>query len=899
MDRLPMLFRTLVRLSAALLLCLWLGAGPALAQGVAVIIGNSAYRQIGPLANPARDATAIADLMRRFGFRVVEGRDLTAAGMRDLMARAAQEHKGSEAVVVFYAGHGLQVNGRNFLVPVDMTGQGLAALDTSAVPLDEVQRMAAAIAPAAIIVLDACRDQPSGLPAAGSRGLARLDDTPIAGGETRMLPDGTLIAFATAPDTVAEDGTGANSPFTKALLRHLTTPGEELRTLMTLVREEVYLATNGRQTPWVNDGLRRLVYVAPAGSPEAPGAGERRQLLVRVARLDPAERRQVETVAGTQAVPLAAMFGVLTAFGDDARDPARIEERLLAKAGEYQALKRDLAALTGADPALADLKRQANAALAEGAFGQARVALTQAIALGRASADTTRDRVREAALGLAATLAERAKLSSIAGDYRAAAADFAEAAERVRPFDDRLAADYRGQHGLALYALAQEFGERPALDEAIGVFEEALAAVPRRRLPLEWGLAQNRLGMALSLAGIREQGSEKLEEAMGHFREALKELTPQRAREDWAKATDNLAVVLSTIGQREPGVEKLNEAIALQRKALAALDPASSAMERAITLVNLGANLQVVGKRQGSIAILNEAIRAFEEARGGDLKRVAPFRWADATGNLATTVLTLAEGTDDLAGMQRAAALFQEAQTVSTRERNPVGWATAQNNLGNTLMRMGQIGDGVPTYRRAVAVLEEALDIFTQESSPSDWAMIKVNVATVKLSIAERMSSQLISAGRQAEVRAATADDLAGSITDYEAALTIHTREARPGDWASTSMGLGNALVRRGQNEQNPEHLIVGAGVLRAVLAARSRTESPIAWAMTAYNLAFALQSLASQTASSKPLAESLDLFTGARDVFRDTGLTAQARQTEMAVQLTDLMKTIFEKQGR
>ena len=238
---------------------------------VALVIGNSAYARVRPLPNPTNDARAMAKSLREIGFVVTEGTDLDRAAMqatiRDFLRDAAQ----SQVAVVYYAGHGVQVDGRNYLVPVDIQLQGLQGsggltdtmmdLDTIMAGLDDQVRTN-------ILILDACRNNPMAPRVAstgptrdieaGSSGLA----APTTLGNGATFGAGTLIAFATAPGQVALDGEGANSPFSAALTRHIGTPGLEVQQMLTRVRAEVVAATKGKQVPWSNSSLLGEVYLA-------------------------------------------------------------------------------------------------------------------------------------------------------------------------------------------------------------------------------------------------------------------------------------------------------------------------------------------------------------------------------------------------------------------------------------------------------------------------------------------------------------------------------------------------------------------------------------------------------------------------------------------------------------
>jgi hypothetical protein len=243
-----------------------LSQGARAADRAALVIGNAAYQAVTPLANPVNDATDMADALRGLGYAttlVTDGSlDAMNQGLRDFLRDA----DGAGSAVIFYAGHGVQVNGKNFLVPVDAVVQDELDLDTRTVSLDKlldlVDRSAVKVK---IVILDACRDNPlarSVVRGGGTRGLACID-LPASSAK------GTLIAFSTAPGSVAQDGTGRNSPFTEALLKSIATPGLDIRAMFGQVRADVDAATQGAQTPWVNEAI--------VGSFSFAGGGEQAQ----------------------------------------------------------------------------------------------------------------------------------------------------------------------------------------------------------------------------------------------------------------------------------------------------------------------------------------------------------------------------------------------------------------------------------------------------------------------------------------------------------------------------------------------------------------------------------------------------------------------------------------------
>lgn len=229
---------------------------------VALVIGNSAYKFAPTLANPINDASDMAEKLRGLGFEVVSGHDLDLSGVRHTVRDFVSRLDGADIALFYYAGHGLQVNGENYLAPVDAKLSSAIDLDFETVPMNLIVSAMERSAKVNLFFFDACRDNPlvdnlarSMGTRSGSvgRGLAKLG-TGI----------GSLIAFATQPGNVALDGKERNSPFTAALLRHLGTPGEDVTSDLVKVRRDVLAATNGRQVPWDNSSLTSEVVLVSA-----------------------------------------------------------------------------------------------------------------------------------------------------------------------------------------------------------------------------------------------------------------------------------------------------------------------------------------------------------------------------------------------------------------------------------------------------------------------------------------------------------------------------------------------------------------------------------------------------------------------------------------------------------
>lgn len=237
---------------AALALLLTLSAANA-ERRVALVLGNSRYQHALALINPVRDAQAMAERLKNLDFEVVSGFDMTKLQTQTTIAQFAKQVRGADIALFFYAGHGLQVSGSNYLLPVDAALEDETSLDFEAVPVDFILRQMSRETSIRLIFLDACRDNPLADVArtAGVKGArSGLAEIPIEDGGA-----GTLVAFATSPDQVAYDGSGEHSPFASALLAHMGETNVSITEAMNRVTADVVKATAGKQRPWTNVSL--------------------------------------------------------------------------------------------------------------------------------------------------------------------------------------------------------------------------------------------------------------------------------------------------------------------------------------------------------------------------------------------------------------------------------------------------------------------------------------------------------------------------------------------------------------------------------------------------------------------------------------------------------------------
>jgi TPR repeat protein len=263
-SRMRRLIATFLTLAAVFLAATPADAGVRLA----LVIGNGKYVNAPALGNPANDSADLARALRGVGFEVIEQQDASREAMTRALREFSARLRGTEVALFFYAGHGIQLNGENYLLPVDADIQSPADVRFNTVDLTDIQQEMEGSGRVNIIILDACRNNPfadrltqSGR-AAPSRGLGRIDAT----------GEGSLIVYSTQPNNVALDGAGRNSPFTAALLKHVITPGIEVRQMLSRVRGDVLAATERRQTPWDSSSLTGDIYLAGAPVAQALAA---------------------------------------------------------------------------------------------------------------------------------------------------------------------------------------------------------------------------------------------------------------------------------------------------------------------------------------------------------------------------------------------------------------------------------------------------------------------------------------------------------------------------------------------------------------------------------------------------------------------------------------------------
>lgn len=723
------------------------------------MIGQSEYVHIPKLANPGNDAKRVDELLTGFGLKTEKVDNRSNKRLKRDLADFIEDAEGADVAVIYYSGHGIEAGGENYLVPVDAKVTQEAVDEGELVKLAPVLQALRERVHVTIVLLDACRTNPfpagmtlrmagdgrallmstGGL--AASKGAVALDEA----GRPESL--GEIIGFAAAPGQVALDGTpGTSSPYAAAIAKHLAAEGLDFGQVMTLVSEEVYLITKGRQQPWTNASLRRLLYFGVKSedglNDEALIRGERRELLLTIAATPRDLRRTVETYASTDNVPLDGLYAMLRSLGVEVqRNPGQLSNQLQIGAEKLKAFMEEREALRSSDAEISRLSALADEAVDEGALNAAiafhEKAKARVASLARAVEDTEAE-IKARRLEFAAVYAKSAETRELAFDYLTAAQDWGEAYAQAERWDPVKAFTYRMAQASALKSYGEYKGDNSALLRAIDLHNAIIATVARASRPDDWAKAQSNLGNALQLLGARESSSARLEEAVVAYRAALTERTRDRVPLDWARTQNNLGAALWVLGSRESGIDHLEEAAIAYRAALEERTRERAPLGWAATQNNLGGVLWAIGERETGSARFEEAIAAYRAALEERTRDRVPLDWAATQNNLGIALQASGEREGGVNRLKEAIVAFRAALEERTRGRVPLDWAATQNNLGLALQTLDEREHDFARLEEAIAAFRAALEERTRVRAPLDWAMTKGNLGIALQALGER-----------------------------------------------------------------------------------------------------------------------------------------------------------------
>lgn len=593
------------------------GAWPALAaKRVALVFSAQKYEFIRPLKNPGRDAALVAEALEKLGFAVTIENDRDLRRMRRALDDFRADRTGAEVALVYFAGHGVEISGENRLLPVNADASSLAALKASTIALDEIRAAAATIAPSVLIVLDACRDDPFGAGAAEGRSAkalgadVRATANPGFGRVGRA--ENALFAFAAAPGATASDGDGANSPFSAAFASLLATDGLEIRSVLTMVQQQVYEASGGRQLPYVESGLPKLFFAAETG--DLP---ERERLLLAMADVTPDMRAEVERVAGDAGMPLGPLYGALIAADLQSLTADERRARLEDAAAAFVKTRDDLSKFAADDPRVADLRGRAAQALALGAFDEARGLLQSAFTVDDASRRALKANFVDRTLSAANTRAVSAGAALAELDYSAAIAEFESAAALLREIELEALGESDRSRSTWLLAELGDLYTRTGQSAAARRTYEAMrrvAAIHLAALPDALLSRRDAAAASVRLAGAYRDGG-RTKDALALYRgafavaEALAGEYPQDGdlKRDVAVILEKIGDALFALGDFAAAADMIRRDVAISRE-LAQNDDSEALRDLALALERLGEAGQAMGETGSALANFTEAI---------------------------------------------------------------------------------------------------------------------------------------------------------------------------------------------------------------------------------------------------------------------------------------------------
>ncbi len=796
-------------------------------RGVALVIGESHYLSLPALANPTNDARAVAQLLTSLGFEVSSIPDGDGSRLARGLKHFVEDAAGADVALLYYSGHGIEAAGENYLVPVEADASSLTDPTNRLVPVSALLAQLKASVPIAIVLLDACRSNPfppgamvaapSGASPVAATGLDPVKGAaPLADASGAPQSLGQVIGFAAEPGHAALDGeSGGNSPYAAALLKHLAAGGFAFGDVMTMVAEEVYVKTGGRQLPWTNASLRRLLYFGQApeetGSDEASIRSARRKLLLTIAATPAEQRTMVETVAAQNEVPLDQLYGMLGALEvDTSAGPGELQAQLAAGAQKLREILARHDSETRQDPELIRLSGLADRAQSEGAINLALTFRAKASAraeeiskeLDEAEAD-----IRQRRLELAGTFADHARTAILNFDYRTAAERYEDAFRQTERWDPKAAFLYKVLEADALTDQGMVKGENAALSQAVDVYEAAKLLPGVTVFGGPAGVAINE-GITLTALAERENGTARIEQAIGVYEDALKVFSRKRYPQEWATVQ-----------------------------------------------INLGNAYDLMAQRAGGMTYYKKAIEAFRQALKIYTKQLDPDAWAGLQNNIGNELSAMADGGDAKKNLTQAIEAFHGALTVWTREKVPVQWAMAEANLAVSMRQLGDLQDGTEMLEASVAAFNDVLEVRTRDKQPVDWASTQNNLGAALLSLGQRGKGS---------------DYFKQSIDAFDKAQEVITRARDPFTWATLTYNIGRAYRFMGDAEDSVLLYRKALEQMDLALTELKRDKSPVIWGKTHSVRGEILLAIGTRTHDKATLLAARDAFITARDIFRE-----------------------------
>lgn len=867
---------------------------PAPLRGIALVIGNNEYEHLPPLANPENDALAIYQLLNDLGFETVLSTNRDARRLKRDLEDFVEDSTTADVALIYYAGHGIEAGGENWLVPTDANLDSLNSADKNLVSFSSIVERLQKTVPVVIMLLDACRDNPfpkgsllrlkensESIPVSIT-GLGEIRGaTTLSRKNIRVENLGTVIGFAAEPGRPALDGEiGQNSPYAAALLRHLETMnGEEFGMVMRMVAEEVYLKTSGRQRPWINEHLRRLLFFGIAAPTPRDEEGqivdERRQLLIKISSLDRSKRQSMEAIASSNDVPLDAIFAMLNALGEDApSNPLELDRVMSKQVQRVKQILDDRAALTSTDPEIRKLSNLADKAIDEGAVKSAVRFLERAkikFAELELLLDRTETELKARRMEAGSLYAKSAETYLLAFKHLKAAEDFARAHDQVARWDNRLAWQFKYAEMASLSSYGIYKGDNAVLKRAIKAGTTAIDIATQFLAVTEQAKSKNTLADTLLVLGQHQSGTATLERAAGVYQDVLLEPTRERVPLEWVRAQLGLGNVYFYLGQRQSGTAALDKAADAFRASLEELTRERAPLLWARAQQGLANVYSTLGQRQSGTSTLEQAADTYFASLEELTRDRVPLQWAEVQYNLGIVYYSIGQRRIDTAALDKAADAFRASLEEFTREKYPAPWAMVQSNLGLVLTTIFQREQSAPTSRlshlwndhnshsrfgEAEDAFAAALKVSTRDKNPLEWARIQSNYGLL-LSIKGELERD-----RTILLRAVQA---------YKLSLTELTRDRAPLDWATMHMSLGSIYWKLGLYENDIDSLHRANESYILSLKELTLVQAPQNFAIAQYGRGNVLLELGLRLRKRSLMLDARDALTISQGIFRSS----------------------------
>ncbi len=739
------------------------------AKRVALVFSAERYNNLATLKNPGNDADAVEKALEKLGFNVFSEADRDLKKMRRALEDFREDARGAEVALIFFAGHGMEVAGENRLMPVDADASSLARLRETSLSLEELRAAALAVAPTAILFMDACRNDPfgeSGGEGRSAKALAAEVRAAARPGLGRMgQAENTLYAFAAAPGKTASDGTGGNSPFSAGLAKHLGTGGLEIRSVLTLVQQEVYAETGGVQTPYVESGLPSLFFAAETGVLD-----ERDTLLLAMAEVTADMRADVEAIAAEKAMPLAPLYGALISADLMTLPPEKRQAGLTEAASAYVETQTSLKRLSSSDPEVTRLRGEAEKALSLGAFFEARAHLAAAARADAESGEALAGNLVKRRLSEAATHEADAGVAKAQLDYGAAA----DAYERAAVLHERIEKeDVPDQSRQDRTRILAELGDLHVQTGNSGAAQAAymrMQAAAEMRLAKAPGSADADRDLSVSLNKIGDVKAKQgdgagaliaYENSLAIF-QRLASQDPANAgwQRDLSVSLNKIGDVKAAQGDGAGALKAYEEDLAIAQR-LASQDPANSGWQH-----DLSVSFERIGDVKAAQGDGAGALKAYEDSLA-IAERLAAQDGANADWQRDQSVSLDRIGDVNAAHGNSAGALkaYEDSLAIHLRlaAQDPAnaGW---QRDLSVSFEKIGDVkaaqGDGagaLKAYENSLAIRQR---LASQDPANAEW---------------QRDLS--VSLNKIGDVKAAQGDG-AGALKAYEEDLAIAQRLA-------------------------------------------------------------------------------------------------------------------------